>query len=860
MGTLPLRPEELDDETLFALDPIGILSESFAQVLENQIEVNEELALARDEIQAIFDSAGAGILVVDDRMRLEAFNKKSQQLFFPDKTEAEVLGGNFRQIVCEPELPPEECIFDRVLATRWMVEQVDFVARGRHFHVVGTPIKNNRDEITQVVLVYADITDRIRAEEALRESETRFRDLFENANDLIQSIAPDGSLIYVNRALRQAMGYGPEELAGLKLQDVIHPGCIDRCMETFGRLVSGDNTGGRLEATFVTKDGRAIIVEGSVNCSFEDGRPKATRGIFRDVTARKAAEQALRESEERFRGLYENAPSSYQSLDGEGRLLEVNQAYLDMLGYARGELLGRWVGDFMSPESRMLLKEWLPRFKAEGAADGAEFIMVHKDGSEVVVSVTGKVAYDARGRFQQSHCILHNITERKRAEAKIQKLAYFDALTDLPNRSLLHDRLCQTLLQAERSGHQVAVMFLDLDRFKEINDTLGHIVGDGLLKVVAERLLHCVRKSDTVARVGGDEFVIIQTSLISQKDTSLLAQKVLQALAQPVDLDGREVFTTASLGIAIYPRGGCDADALLKNADNAMYRAKEEGRNTYRAYTSDMNAKALERLLLGNDLRRALERGEFFLHYQPQVELASGRLFGMEALLRWNHPDLGLISPAQFIPLAEETGLILPIGRWVLETACARTQAWHEAGFPGLRVAVNLSGCQMRQRNLPAMVEEVLHRSGLDPSCLELELTESILMEGAEANKNILGEFKAMGVKLAIDDFGTGYSSLNYLRHFPIDRLKIDQSFVQDITRKPDDASAIAEAIVALARSLRLKVLAEGVETQEQLEFLRALECDEVQGYYFSRPVAGEDFAGLLRSGLTTAEGNRYRF
>jgi diguanylate cyclase (GGDEF)-like protein len=444
--------------------------------------------------------------------------------------------------------------------------------------------------------------------------------------------------------------------------------------------------------------------------------------------------------------------------------------------------------------------------------------------------------------------IFEDITERRRAEDEIQSLAYMDTLTGLPNRILLQDRLSGALVRAEREACLVGILFLDLDRFKSVNDTLGHAVGDLLLKSVADRLRECVRKSDTVARLGGDEFVVVLTSLRRELDTTLVAQEILARLAQPFAIGHRDIHSSTSIGIAVYPLDGRDAGTLLKNADMAMYAAKARGRNTYQFYTDAMNRRALERLDLENSLRLALKRREFFLQYQPQVNLSHSRITGVEALLRWRHPEQGLIPPGRFIPVAEETGLILPVGEWALRAACVQGRAWQDAGLPPLRIAVNLSGQQFKQPGFVDLVRRTLEETGMSPELLELELTESMIAEDAGETLNRLSALKCMHVHLALDDFGTGYSSLSYLRKCPIDRIKIAQTFVRDMSTDPGDA-AIVETILAMARSLNLEVIAEGVETAEQFGFLRSRQCNEMQGYYFAVPLLPQDVERLLREG-----------
>jgi diguanylate cyclase (GGDEF)-like protein len=436
--------------------------------------------------------------------------------------------------------------------------------------------------------------------------------------------------------------------------------------------------------------------------------------------------------------------------------------------------------------------------------------------------------------------------DRKASEQRFAYLAQFDSLTGLPNRSLLLDRLAQTLTQAERNHWRVGILFVDLDRFKVVNDTLGHSVGDALLVQAARRLEECVRPGDTVGRLGGDEFAAVLCGLNKADDAGLVADKVVEAMSQSFQLGGQEVYISASLGIGVYPTDGVGADVLLKNADTAMYRAKERGRNTFQFYLPQMNERAAERLALETQLRGALERQEFLLHYQPKANIATGEISGFEALLRWQHPVRGLVGPMEFISILEDTGMIVAVGEWVLRSVSEQLARWKAAGIVPRPVAVNLSARQFQQQNLDSVIAAILAETNVESGLLELELTESMLMKDPEEAVRILKALRAYGVRLAVDDFGTGYSSLSYLQRFPLDALKIDRTFIRDITTKPDDAS-IAMAIITLAHSLKLKVIAEGVETEAQLDFLRSQGCDEMQGYYFSHPLNIADCSLALR-------------
>jgi len=473
---------------------------------------------------------------------------------------------------------------------------------------------------------------------------------------------------------------------------------------------------------------------------------------------------------------------------------------------------------------------------------------VHDEALAISTVHCGAQDYLLKGQVESNLLTraLRYAIERKRSEQYINQLAYYDNLTTLPNRMLLQDRLRVALARARRNRLVLAVIFVDLDQFKMINDTLGHVVGDRVLQEVAERLKACVRDTDTVARPGGDEFTVLLPEVTQEKDVIMVAERILAALLPPFIISEHELYISASIGISRYPLDGEDAEALLKNADTAMYRAKEQGRNNYQFYSPAMNIKASERLALGNGLRRALERDELRLYFQPQISASTGEIVGVEALIRWQHPEWGLVSPAQFIPLAEETGLIVPIGEWVLRVACQHARSWQREGLAPLRVAVNVSYRQFDQNGLEETVMRVLHETGLDARCLELELTESDLMHNKESVISTLRFLRNQGVGITIDDFGSGYSSFKYLKYFPIDTLKIDQSLIRDVGSEPDDA-AIVTAIIAMAHILRLKVVGEGVETLDQYTFLHDHGCDVIQGYYFSHPVPPEALRELLQ-------------
>ncbi len=555
----------------------------------------------------------------------------------------------------------------------------------------------------------------------------------------------------------------------------------------------------------------------------------------------------LRKSEMKNRALIGALPDLLLRITSDGLILESREpAGFDQIFSGNG-LLSKKIDEVFSEEvSRPIMKN-LDRALTFGGMQFLEHnLQVNEDARHYEWRIVGSGQDEAMA-------IVRDITERKRTEERIFRLAYHDILTGLLNRNSFKEHLAQALAQAQRHDRYVATLFLDLDRFKRINDTFGYKVGDLLLQGVAERIREGVRKGDkparhvdSISRLGGDEFTILLPEISDIQDPAKVAKRLLEAVSRPIIIAGHEIFMTGSIGITVYPMDGQDPDTLLKNADAAMYSAKEQGRNNYQFYSEAMNASSFKRLSLENGLRKALDREEFVLHYQPMIDIHSGRIVAMEALLRWNHPELGTVSPADFIPLAEETGLIISIGEWVLNTACIYNKTLQEMGLPPKRIAVNISSVQFRSQILIETITRALKISGLDAPWLEIELTESSIMKNMEASSDILRELKQMGLRVAIDDFGTGYSSLAYLKRFPLDILKIDRSFIRDIPGDPDN-EAIATAIIAMAHSLNLEVIAEGVETENQLAFMRSHECDGVQGYFFSPALPGEQMKEYLK-------------
>jgi diguanylate cyclase (GGDEF)-like protein/PAS domain S-box-containing protein len=685
-----------------------------------------------------------------------------------------------------------------------------------------------------VVYVASDYTERRRAEQALRESEHRYRTLFENAYDLVYTHDLNGRLTSINPAGERITGYSREELLGKSIQDLVVSEHLQHGLEQTRRKLDGETESTFYELDILARDGRRVSLELSSRLIRRDGVPVGVQGIARDVTERKA-------SEARYRLLFERNLAGVYRTGTDGRILDCNEACARIFGYeSREEFLAEDATDFYFDATER--ERLVQRLRDQKQMSNCEVRLRKRDGSAIWVLENMNLL---ENDILEGTII--DVTDRKHALEQMEYQAYHDALTGLPNRLLFRDRVGIALAHAKRNGRASVVMFLDLDQFKHVNDTLGHTVGDRLLQVIGARVATCVRAEDTVARMGGDEFTILLADVPDRKGAIAAAQKVLEAIRHPVMIDEHELFVTTSIGMAMFPDDGEDVESLLKNADRAMYRAKEAGRDNYQFAKATRLEKDKGRFAVERSLHHAIDRNQFVLHYQPMVEIATGRVAGAEALVRWNHPERGLIQPEDFIPAAEELNLIVPLGAWVLRTACAQMKAWHDAGHAWLRVGVNLSPRQFQDPELVTTVETILRETGFPPAYLDLEITESTAMQNVEHSAQLLQRLKTKGIRISIDDFGTGHSSLSYLKRFPIDTVKIDQGFVRDLTK--DDA-AIISAVISMARALNLRVIAEGVETEEQLAFLRREECSEMQGFLYSAPLAASDFEKALTGGI----------
>jgi diguanylate cyclase (GGDEF)-like protein/PAS domain S-box-containing protein len=569
---------------------------------------------------------------------------------------------------------------------------------------------------------------------------------------------------------------------------------------------------------------------------------------------RKAVEDALYVEKERAVVTLNSIGDAVLCTDISGKISYLNLVAETMTGWCREEAIGKPLAEvfrIIDGPTRKTARDPMEMAVEQNRTVGltVNCVLIRRDGFECAIEDSAAPIHDRGGRVIGAVIVFHDVSAARAMTHQMTHSAQHDVVTNLPNRLLLNDRISQSIALARRQNRPIAVIFLDLDRFKYINDSLGHAIGDQLLQSVSKRLLASVRGSDTVSRQGGDEFVILLSEIAYPEDAATSANKILHSLSAPHSIEGQDLHIDGSIGISVYPEDGADAETLIKNADTAMYHAKENGRNNFQFFKVEMNAKAVERQSLEGSLRRALERKEFLLHYQPKVNLETGEITGVEALIRWRQPDRGLVPPSQFVPIAEDCGLIIQIGRWVLREACRQARAWQRAGLPLVPITVNVSAVEFRDKGFVESVRTTLAETGLEARYLGLELTEGVLMEDAESTAAVLQELKVMGVHLAVDDFGTGYSSLSYLRQFPIDVLKIDQSFVNQITADPDDSS-IVSAIINMGKSLKHLVVAEGIETQEQRAYLQGQSCAEGQGYLFSRPLAAAQFAQLLQIGI----------
>jgi diguanylate cyclase (GGDEF)-like protein/PAS domain S-box-containing protein len=693
------------------------------------------------------------------------------------------------------------------------------------------------------------VVHRDKAEKEVRKAQTFLSSIVDNIPNMVfVKNASDLRFVHFNKAGEALTGYSQADLLGKNDYDLFPKEQAEFFVVKDRETLMTRNQVLINEESITTRNGETRILQTKkLPILDEAGNPRYLLGIAEDITERKRVEEQLRITA----NAVENTAEAVVIYDANRCIVSVNKAYTAISGYSATEVTGLPTELTSAEVHGQTFFSTLWRTVGQTGRWQGEILRRRKNGEAYPSLSSISAVKDPSGTATHYVLVFNDISSFKQYEAKLEFLAHHDALTQLPNRALFLDRLQESLKRANRHHKTIGLLFIDLDRFKTINDSLGHQIGDELLRAVAQRLTACVRASDVVARLGGDEFTVLLDELSDVKDAGMIAAKVLAALANPILSGGHELAVSGSIGISCYPQDGGDAETLLKSADLAMYNAKEAGRNMYRYFAAEMNMRVQETLVMTNDLRRALQNREFVLHYQPRYHLASGRITGMETLIRWQHPELGLVPPGKFIPLAEETGLIIPIGEWVIRAACEQLKYWRSIGLAKLRLAVNLSPRQFEQEDLARRISSILREAGLDGTHLEVEITEGMAMKDPVATVSMLQELKAAGIAVSIDDFGTGYSSLNYLKRFPIDHLKIDRSFVSDLEKNPDDL-AIVRTIIALAKGLGLSVIAEGVETEGQAKLLRMFGCDDGQGYLFSKPLPAEDIDRLLNAAPLT--------
>jgi diguanylate cyclase (GGDEF)-like protein/PAS domain S-box-containing protein len=696
--------------------------------------------------------------------------------------------------------------------------------------------------------IETEVIERRRIAQEPRESERRFGDMLRNVELVSLMLDREARITYCNDYLLRLTGWRREEALGRDWFEDFVPPELDDAKDAFSALLADPPAAWHRESEILTRSGaRRLIRWNNSVLRSDSGDVIGTASIGEDITERIHREEDLR----RFREAMDATADAIFLIDRVlMQFVDVNDTACRMVGYTREALLELGPVD-LGFGSRAKLVSLYDGIIANQAPRMVEVNLRRKDGSLLLVELSQRMQRSDEGWVIVG--VARDMTERKEAEQRLLQLAHYDALTGLPNRTLFYESLKRAFAQAEEHHWIVSVLFLDLDRFKIVNDTLGHATGDALLRQVGNRLVSCLRIRDTVGRLGGDEFGLTLVTPDGPEGAEAVANKIREVLRPSFRLEGHEVTVTASIGITIYPTDSSDPDTLLKYADTAMYQAKEAGRDTYRFYTAEMNARALEKLDLESALRKALEHDEFILYYQPKMEINTGQWTGVEALIRWNRPGHGLVLPDNFIPILEETGLIMSVGEWVIDTACRQIAEWQRSGIGPICVAVNLSGKQFLS-GFDAEIARAIRANRIDPKLLELELTETTLMTHAEGTTASLQRLKALGIRISIDDFGTGYSSLAYLKRFPIDTLKIDIAFIRDVTANTDDA-AITVAIISMAHNLKLKVIAEGVEAKEQLEFLRSHDCDEVQGDYLSPPLPAIELARLYQETHASSAG-----
>ncbi|MGD0426386.1 MAG: EAL domain-containing protein [Candidatus Acidiferrales bacterium] len=827
--------------------------------LVNQSQASEA------RFRALLEATPDGIVVVDKHDKIVLVNTRAEEMFgyarsemlrqdakllLPGKPPAS-LSKQQRIFFRNPQSPPTDAAMELDLLRR---DGTQFCAE-----LNLRPLETKEGVV--VLSAIRDITRRKQIEDELRRSEEKLRLLVSGVKDYaILMLDPEGRVTTWNEGAERIKGYKAEEIIGQHFSKFYTPEAVADGHPA-KELKAAVEHGRYEEEGWRVRKGGTRFFANVVITSIRDpqGQLRGFGKVTRDITERNEAQEALFDEKERAQVTLNSIGDAVICTDISGRITFLNLVAERMTGWLLPEAVGRPMREVLQivdAASREIIPDPMALAVRQNRTTTLpeNWLLIRRNGYEIPIEDSLSPIHNREGTATGAVIVVRDMSAARTMALEMAHSARHDFLTGLPNRMLIQDRISQAVGLAVRHGGRLALLFLDLDGFKHINDSLGHAIGDKLLKSVAERLFECVRTSDTVGRLGGDEFLLLLSEVGLAESAAITARKILAAVAAPHAVDGHDLHVTTSIGISIYPDDGSDAATLIKNADTAMYQAKENGRQSYRFFRSEMNVRAVERQSIEEDLRRALERDEFCLHYQPKVDLKTGRITGAEALLRWTHPVRGAVPPVEFISVAEACGLIIPIGRWVLREACKQAQSWAQEGLPPLTMAVNTSAMEFRTENFLDGVLSIIESTGINPASVELEITETVLMKHVDSTRSVLKTLRAAGVHLAIDDFGTGYSSLSYLRKFPVDSLKIDQAFIRQITLEQDEAKLVI-AIIALGRSLGLRVVAEGVETDAELRFLKAHHCDEAQGYYFSRPLPAAQFAALLigRSQLNLA-------
>jgi diguanylate cyclase (GGDEF)-like protein/PAS domain S-box-containing protein len=816
-------------------------------------EVLEALRRSEERLSLHVRQTPLGVIEWDLHFRAVEWNPAAERIF--GYTREEAIGRSGVDLIVPQTARSQvheiwKAILERRGGERSTNENITRDGRAIFCEWYNTPLVDHTGRVIGVASLVQDITSLRRQQTALEASEARFRGVVEGLQEGILITDPDDTIVYVNGRMAAMTGHAPAQMVGqpahlLLLPRVPRKRTTQRVRDRLHGVV------GCYEIELRRRDGSTFWAQINAGPHFDAAhRIIGTLGAVTDISERRRAEEALRSSEERFRLLTENALDIITIVAPDGTIQYESVSVERVLGFRPEERIGANALHAIHPDDLTAVRRELSARSCRNsvASDPIVYRMRHRNGGWRWLESVGN---NLLGHPAVNGILINtrDVTERREAEDRMRWQALHDPLTGLPNRLLFHDRLAQALVTAQRRNEKAAVLFLDLDRFKHINDSLGHEVGDRVLQEVGTRLADCLPNGATIARMGGDEFTILLPRIGASAEAAHLAQTMLECLHPPFTFDHLELYIGGSIGIAVFPTDGADAQTLLKHADVAMYRAKEQRvggmQGSYQRYTAAMDAQAYDHLMLQNRLRKAVSQGEFALWYQPQIDARTGRLVGMEALVRWEHPDFGLLEPERFIPVAEETGLVVPLGEWVIRAACEQAVAWREAGRDDVTVAVNLSAWHFRRPGFAAFFRDVLERTGLEGARLNLELTETVLMEKKDLTVETLAELKTLGIRLSVDDFGTGYSSLAYLRQFPLDILKIDRAFVRDIASNPADR-AVIKALIELAHALELSVIAEGVETEEQIRWLKDLGCDVLQGYRLGRPLPAEHLKGII--------------